>query len=150
MESISLFAGEIDKDETKRSVKRFFRHDFERALNYSKYRRNDISSPNFDPNSVSAPSGNHVENKFIKNVIGDVCVERTVEAIKMCSSDTQTIIKAKYLSKLPDYVTFNRMAIKDSQYYRLQAKAVCEFAEVFDSLEYKYPLGLDELAIYKE
>lgn len=149
MESISLFGAELDRGETKKNVKKFFKRDFERALNYSKYRRSDVSSPSFEATSTSN-AGNPTESKFIINTLGDMCVERTVEAIGMCSQDTQFIIKAKYFNNLPDYVTYTRMSIKDSQYYRLQAKAICEFAQVFDSLERKYPLDLAELATYKE
>lgn len=150
MELISFFTEELDRDETKKRVKKFFKRDFEKALNYSQFRRSDVTSPSFDPTGVSSHGTNNVENKFIRNTIADICVTRTILAINQCTNDTQIIIKNKFLLGLPDYVTYERMAIKDSQFYRLQTKALLEFAEVFDSLQEKYPLKIDKLAIYSD
>ena len=132
----------IDQRDTAKRVRNFFKHDFERYLNYAGLNPVDLSviddthlsSPKMDASGVSAHGGvNHQEESNLRIMEAEKACRAVAKAIDNCRDGSRTpyrtILRECYLKGLDDQKVMVLLGYEHSWFDRLKRRAECVYVE---------------------
>lgn len=147
-EKIALLP-ELDINQTAKSVRKFFRHDWPHYLNRAGTTPAELKSPGFDVMPKSPSFENPQEHKMMVIFDAQAAVACVMNTLRSCREAHREVLSHCYIDGLPDWKVAQKMGYSDAQQQRIKAQACCEFAERLDYYQVKWGIELPELQVYK-
>lgn len=127
---LSLFDS-IDTKKTADNVRAFFKNDFPRIKRMALV-TSELQSPVNSDMPKGDTVGNASEDRIVKRLWANNCVNAISSALLACDSQSQLIIRDEYFSNMPRWEISSKLNIEHSQYHRAQREAYNQFADSFE------------------
>ena len=123
---------EIDVKATENNVKRFLLRDYPRAKRMAGKNITNLQSPSINGMPSGTPVGNPKEQQIVQRAYAQQVVIATEEAIGLCDTVSQQILRMLYQKHYNDTMCFVSLHYGKSQYFNhLKPQALLQFAEAF-------------------
>lgn len=142
---------EIDRVETTKRVRKFFKSDLEHYKSLAGAGRYDLKAINYTNTKVkSTPKNGALENYYIATIEAENIIKAVKPAIENCKPVAKKLITMKALEKRPVWQIKQALAYEKTKYYDLESDAFNNFADMFmlEQLKQENPNILD-LHVYQ-
>lgn len=138
----------IDKAETARKVRKFFKNDWPHLLNYAGTTISKLKSPSFD----AAPTGPSYENSSERRMLNIFDAQTVVacvrDAINSCQTAHRDVLAYCFIDGLPDWKTAQKIGYSDPQEQRIKKRACCELAERLQAYQGQTRFNFSKLLVF--
>ena len=142
---------EIDRPETTKRVRKFFKSDLEHYKSLAGAGRYDLKAINYTNTKVkSTPKAGGLENYYIATIEASNIVRAVKPAIENCEPTLKKLLTMKVIQKRPVWQIKQALLYEKTKYYVLESKAFNNFADMFtlEQLKQESPNILD-LHVYQ-
>lgn len=138
----------IDKAETAKKVRKFFKNDWPHLLNYAGTSISKLKSPSFD----AAPTGPRYENGAERQMLNIFDAQTAVacvrDAINSCQTVHREVLTYRFIDGLPDWKTAQKIGYSDPQEQRIKKRACCELAERLQAYQGQTRFNFAKLLVF--
>lgn len=147
---------DIDKKQTAKTVKKFFKNQFPLYLARAGLHKSDLSSPSLSEGSAGDSSKNSAEGKMMQIFDYESKCLAVYNAIVGCSHSpnlgifNRDILTCLYIKEMTDAMTQDFVNIWGSSYWDKKTDALCEFSERIQVEAFKLDTEIRDMRIWSD